>query len=270
MEKSICKSKAETISDLRFQISDVAYVNRRSEIRDLKCRGFSLVELLVVISIVAVLSVSTVVGFSTLGDALRLREVTGILSDQVRQSELKVLRGDFEKVIIHFLPNYVVMEEHEKFNEDDLMTIVLDPDDPICVDGDGDDTGPQIVLSDSGNLTQKDENEEPLELEAAGAGAQCIDFMESSEIEWNFKLTSGNESSNTLRLIHFNVKRDDSPSILNISEGSFSRVEISAPYGKKRLYLYDDVTDSYTLVNTLDITVQNEDGDSQNTITIRN
>ena len=163
-------------------------------------------------------------------------------------------------MIIHFQPDYIVMEEHEKFNEDDLMTIVLEPDNPICAND-----GALIVLSDSGNLTQKDENEELLELEAAGAGAQCINFMESSEIEWNFKLTSGNESSNTLRLIHFNVKREDSGSLLHISTGSGARIEISAPYGKQRIYY-----DTGALVNTLDITVQNEDGDSLNTITIRN
>ena len=229
-------------------------------------KGFSLVELLVVVSIIAVLSVSSIVGFGHLGDTLRAREVTGLLSDLIKQEGLKVLRGDFETVTINFLADYVVIEEQE---EGASMKLALGL---ACEDG-----GYKISWVNSGNLIQKDEDGAIIRIKSVlpEDPPECIDFKGAEEIEWNYQLTDGDRFSNIVRFAHFNLQREnlDNPIFITSavdpaleiipSSGEDSRIEITAPYGKKRIY-YDDKP-----VESVDITAEDENGNSRDTLTIR-
>ena len=227
-------------------------------------KGFSLVELLVVVSIIAVLSISSIVGFGYLGDTLRAREVTGLLSDLIKQEELKVLRGDFETVTINFLTEYVVIEEQERGAS---MELVLGSD---CGDG-----SYEISWTNGGNLIQKDGEGAVMKIKSVIAGSECVEFKNSEEIEWNYQLTNGDDFSNIVRFTHFNLQRDkpDNPiSItsavdlvlgINPTSGGDSRIEITAPYGKKRIYYSDESVES------VDITAEDENGNSQDILTIQ-
>lgn len=236
----------------------------------LKCSGFSLVELLVVVAVVAVLSVSSVVGFGYLGDILKAREVTGFISDNIRQEELKVLRGDFEKVVIHFLPDYLVIEE---WPEDIDLGLAFDP----CVDGYQLD---YIDFDGSANLTKRDEDGAVLAIENVTEVdiGECIQFDESEDIEWNYQLTKGNDYSPIIRFIHFNLhreSREQNPiSITNdkidssdyetvLDSGGSSQIEIIAPYSKKYIYYNDAVT---AIVR---ITAKDENENSEATLTLQ-
>lgn len=218
------------------------------KIQNSKFAGFTLVELLVVISIVAILSISSIVGFGYLGDILKAREATGVISDLIKQEELKVLRGDLEKAIIHFLPDYVVIEEEPEGANLDLVL----GNDTGCTDGHN------INYANNGNLTQKDGEGVVMQIKSVTSGSECIKFKNSEEeIEWNYQLVDGNQFSNIVRFVHFNLKREDPSNLISIIEGDGSRVEIAAPYGKKQIY------DDTGLVDSVKLTVEDENKNSQ-------
>lgn len=215
--------------------------------------GFSLVELLVVISIVAILSVSSIVGFGYLGDILKAREVTSLLSDAIKQEELKVLRGDFGKSIIHFLPDYVVIEEQPEGADLNLSL----GDDSGCADGHN------INFTDSGNLIQKDKDGMVMQIKSVEPPFECIEFKEAEEIEWSYQLIREKKFSNVIRFIHFNLQRENLLNPISITGGADSKIEIMAPYGKRKIY---DAGDQ--LVNLLDIIVEDESKNTSDTLTL--
>ncbi len=220
--------------------------------QNLRSNGFSLVELLVVIAIIAVLSVSSLVGFGHLGDTLRVREVTGFLGDSIKQEELKILRGDFEKATIHFLENYVVIEEQGEDANTKLLTLGTE-----C-SGDY-----NIKFSDDGSLTQRDGEDRTMEIKNVVKDAsECIAFKEAKDIEWNYQLSASDKHSSILRFVHFNLQRDslNNPAFINSNVGY--TIEIMAPYGKK--LVYDDT--GKLLDGSVKIEVTNNSGSTDELI----
>lgn len=227
---------------------------KQIKLNHLKTSGFSLVELLVVVSIVAVMSISSVVGFGYLGDILKAREVTSFLNDLVKQEELKVLRGDFDKAVIHFLPNFVAIEEGDDQSNPLLLKIGSS-----CIDG-------YNIDYQDGNLTQKNGEGEVIRVSSVSAASECIDFVNSEDVEWNYQLSNGDLSSNVVRFIHFNLSREDADrNPISIITGANSRMEILAPYGKKYIYYYN----SDTLVESLLLTVEDSDQNSSDSLTFQ-
>lgn len=214
-----------------------------------------MVELLVVVSIIAILSVSAVVGFGYLGDILKAREVTGFLGDVVKQEELKVLRGDFESTTVHFLDNYLVIESYA---EDASLELTLG-DSVDCADGHN------INIPIGGNLTQKDDEGTVMQIKTVLPGtAECIQFADSKQLEWNYELSSGDQQSNLLRFVHFNLKRENLNNPIAVITEVGARVEIVAPYGKKNVY-----NKSGSLTDSVEITVEDAGGNSQDTFILQ-
>jgi prepilin-type N-terminal cleavage/methylation domain-containing protein len=226
------------------------------KIQNSKLSGFSLVELLVVVAIVAVMAVSTIVGFGYLEDILRAREITGLMSDVIKQEELKVLRGDFKNVTIHFLQDYMVIEETPR-----EASFELTLDKTLCGTENED---YKIQFTQSGNLTKKDGDGAIIKIESATPPSKCIEFKDSEDIEWNYQLTDGNKFSNVIRFVHFNIQRESLGNPIFISEGAGSQIQIKAPYAKKDIY-----DDTGNLVGWTEITAKDENDSSQDTLIIR-
>jgi len=211
--------------------------------------GFSLVELLVVVSIVSILSVSSVIGFGYLGDTLKAKEAAGFISDIMKQEELKVLRGDFSKAVVHILADYLVIEE---WQADAIDVLALGSND--C-----DSNNYKILYKASGNLTQKDQDGNVIQVKPVTSSSnECIIFKSptNKDLEWNYQLVSGEQSSAVLRFVHFNLQRDDMGGGLTIRSSAGSRVEIFAPYGRKRYFRPDG-----TSASSLPIVVGNVEKD---------
>jgi four helix bundle protein len=209
-----------------------------------KVDGFSLVELLVVISIVALLSAGAVLGFGNLGTTLREKEVVGFLGDTIQQEELKVLRNDLSKARIHFLRDFLVIEE---WTSDSVPTLSLDG---LC-SGSADDKNRKISYS-SGNLTQKDGEGNVIAVKNVTAGTPCITFDSSQDLEWNYQLKTegGAKASPLIRFVHFNLQRSHSENFFSIGSNTGSILEIQSPYGKKRLFKLNS-DNSFTESNSL-------------------
>lgn len=223
-------------------------------------KGFSLVELIVVITIIAVLSISSVVGFGLLGDVLRVREVTGMLEDIVKQEELKVLRGDFIKSTINFYPNYVVIKE--ELEDSELILKLRKVDGSEC--SSCPDCEYKLKFEQKSALAKKDEEEEMLQIKSVeDTDVECVDFKNSDEIEWSYQLIGSDEVSDIIRFVHLNIQRDNLDNPISIISGEGSKFEIQAPYGKK--YAYDS---NNTLINEITLTVE-DTNENQDTITLK-
>jgi four helix bundle protein len=192
-------------------------------------RGFTLVELLVVVAIVAILSVSSVIGFGYLGNTLKARESAGFLSDIVKQEELKVLRGDFDKAVIHFLSDYLVIEEWPSGAAESLGFV-----NTTCNTNDY-----EIHYAASGNLTQKNGDGDVIQVKpviGSDTGIECPGFLKAKDTEWNFQLTSGDQSSAIIRYVHFNLQRDNIQDPLRLNSNAGAKAVVYAPYGRKRFF----------------------------------
>jgi len=187
-------------------------------------KGFTMVELIIVAAIIAIMSAASIVGFGYLGDTLKTREVTGMLGDIIKQEELKILRGDFTKATIHFLKNYIVIEEAEEGYDQTLLGLGS-----ACADD-------NEISYKAGVLTQKDGEGEIIDIRKVDLGGECVKFYTSPDNEWNYKLNDSDKFSGLLRFIHFNVQREDLNNPIYISDGVGTRIELTAPYGKKILY----------------------------------
>ena len=196
-------------------------------------KGFSLVELLVVITIIAVLSASSFAGFGYLGDILKVNEVSNVLKDSIKYEGLKILRGDFVRSDINFLSDFLVINQHPK--ETDLTLSFKRYE--KC------EGKYQILftLSDdvqAASLIKKNKNGKVLNIKSVrNGGSECISFKNSKDTIWDYQLISSKKSSNIIRFTHFNIQRSNLNDLMSIAEGNGSRVEIRAPYSKK--YFYD-------------------------------
>jgi four helix bundle protein len=236
-------------------IESKKHPNSRNSLQSLKSpnSGFSLVELLVVVSIVAILSVSSVIGFGYLGNSLRAKEAAGFISDIVKQEELKILRGDFNKAVVHFLPDYLVIEEWQSNATESLSlnpaTCNAPPDNHIEY---------PIKISQTGNLTKKDGEGVVLEVRPVADTDPpiCAPFANALETEWSYQLASGDQLSAALRFIHFNLQRDNSQGKLSILSNAGAVAEIRAPYGRKSFYKADGSSADALTLDVGDINVR--------------
>ncbi len=206
--------------------------------KDIKTKGFSLVELLIIVSIISIMSSTTVVGLGRMKQALQFRESVAFLSDIVRAQELKVLRGDFEKVVIRFLENYLVIEEYPP--ESTLELAMFD-----CLARTKGEVDYGVTLGkNEGVLVQKGSDRVIQTRNLKKGVFDCqTDFSQSEELEISYQLTRLDEFSPIIKFIHFNLKREASDSLrgainnpIYIGVGSGSRIEMFAPYSKKLVY----------------------------------
>lgn len=218
-------------------------------------RGFSLVELLVIVSIISILSITSVAGFGRLKEILQLKEATHFLSDLIKQEELKVLRGDYDRAVIHFFKDYVVIEEYPADLAFDLFLY------DQCPHG----YGVKLGNEDGTTLIQKSPHGVVQTRNLQKNKPDCTtDFKKSPFTELSYQLVKGQEVSNVIRFMHFNLNRnpqdetqkDSIPSPVEISWGAKSRIEMVAPYGNKTIFNHENTIRESSIIHLIDKTTQ--------------
>lgn len=189
---------------------------------------------MVVVAIMSIMASSVVLGFNSFEKTIRVRETAGVITDIIKNLELDMLRRDYTRQTVHFNQDYLVSEAE---NENQTLTLKYDTG---CTGG-----KETLKADNSGSATpvylaQRDPEGNNLNLSLIPAGTTqtvCVDFLHSKESEWDYQLFSGSDISQTIRFIHFNLRRDDDPSTwARITAGSNYTLQITAPYADKTFY----------------------------------
>jgi len=194
-------------------------------------QGFSLLEIMVTVAIIAIMASTVVIGFGSFEKTVRTQETAGVISDTIKNLELEMIRRDFVKQTVNFEANYLVIEAEVENQTLDLKW----NREGSC----GDDEELEIT-NPSGlpvYLAQRDKYGNNMQIDAITTTSDtvCVDFLGSDETEWRYQLFSGSDRSQTIRFVHFNIKRDGNPDNPAIQPNSYT-LKITAPYGSKEFY----------------------------------
>lgn len=191
---------------------------------------------MVTVAVIGIMAGSVVVGFSSFGNVVRVRETAGVLSDTVKRLELETIRRDYLSNLIHFEEDYLVVESAVEG-----QTITLEYK-GIGGGGCEADEAELEVANNSGSpyyLAQRDQYGNNMEISNVADGDTetiCVDFNASDEIEWQYQVFQGSDVSQVVRFLHFNIRRDSTADPVQITAGNQYSLEIAAPYAKKTFY----------------------------------
>ena len=220
-------------------------------------KGFSLLEIMVVVAIISIMAASVVVGFGSFESTVRTRETAGVISDTLKNLELEMIRRDYVKQTVHFEPEYLIVE-----TQVENQTLGLKWNGPGgCAEGE------ELEITNTVSptpvyLARRDRYGNNMEINAFTGASEtaCVDFAESEETEWQYQLFTGADRSQVIRFIHFNVRRGDKD-VVSIQNNDVT-LEISAPYAGKKYY--DDGTPA-----TGTVALQLQDGGDPVTLTLQ-
>ncbi len=189
---------------------------------------------MVVISIMAIMSVTVVVSFNGLAEKIRVKETAGVIKDLIKQLELEVLNDDYQQNIIHFESDFLVVKSQAKGSNLTLNYEGMSPD-GCEVNAVG------LSVSDvegEVELHRNDDKGNPLEVTTLSEQElHCVEFQSSKKLEWAFQLKSESDTSNVIRLIHFNLNRYNLKHTVQIESGNEYELVIEAPYAKEHFLL---------------------------------
>ncbi|MBI5411902.1 prepilin-type N-terminal cleavage/methylation domain-containing protein [Candidatus Peregrinibacteria bacterium] len=198
--------------------SQISTVN--CQMSKVKCaNGFSLVELLIAVAIIAIISVGSMASFSLVGDIVRVKQGAGLIQDIIHQMDGQALRGEYQKMTVHFLTNYLVIEYEPKGLESNLLKWDSN----------------NITATQGGNLYKSDSAGRQISINVVPAGSvQNLDtnFRNAKEDGWQFQLKNGNQFSEIIALRHFNVNRDSQQTNLLSLDPNTVILTVEAPYAK--------------------------------------
>jgi len=191
---------------------------------------------MVVVAIISIMSGTVVLGFNSFGQTVRVRETAGVITDLIKNMELGMIRRDYKKQTIHFAPDYLVTEAEAEEQDPDLL---LSWNGPSGTCGNAEELAIQNNSLSVVYLAKRDNHENNMEINPISPGAvtECINFKNSEEPEWQYQLFSGSKKSQTIRFLHFNIRRDDQSNLPAIEQGPPTyTLEISAPYAGETFY----------------------------------
>ncbi len=200
-------------------------------------KGFTLVEIMVVVVILALLSTAAVVGFGGAKESIQIEETAKVIQDRLKQLELEAINGEYESHLIHFQPELLVVDSRPSSNsltlsylgfglegcEENETTLSFETDQQV-----------NLILQD-----QKGQNLELLPFKTDTT--YCAPMMDDQSLSWQYQLQSNGAFSNRIRFLHFNLDRDGSHAPVQISSGTDLQLKIEAPYGKKTFYKLGEI-----------------------------
>ena len=214
--------------------------------------GFSLVELMVAVAIIAVLASGAVIGIGGTADEMEVRESAKYIKDVVQKAELRALKEPVT-MNIRFLPGFLVIDEVYEGGDAgvDTSDVCTSPEEGFAVVSEGQLTQTTDLhgMAFAMEVYADEENPQPF----------CFDFDNARDTEWIFEMTS-EEENRVIRYIHFNLLRDNPGKFILDTAGDDLRLVIIGPQIKARYFKNgESVSDlSFSLVKADDLSVSTD------------
>lgn len=190
-----------------------------------KKSGFTLVELMVTVVIIAVISAGTYVGFQGFREAIVLEESAEIVQDILADLELEIVREEFKDITVYFEEDYLVI-----ISEPENYTLDLQPS---C-------SNEGVVANNIGELRKKNEDYSLISKNMAMGDEDCGDFLDSEDYKWEYQLFKSGDKSPSIRYVRYNVNWESTAN-LSMGAGDGSYMLIEGPYIAKSYYDSSDV-----------------------------
>jgi len=195
--------------------------------------AFTLVELLIVISILAILGVSAVVGFGGFSDKLGMEQATTVVDDVIAELENEILMEKYEKTTLYFYPHYLLAISEPKGSTKPTLELSNQSCEP---------SGQALANYKAGNLIIKNEQGEIIQIKALPSEHnECVDFKASGDLEWEVQLRNSELYSPVIRFIHFNLDPEKRGEITLANQNT--RLELEEPYANQNWYKGDMLMD---------------------------
>ncbi|QQR83367.1 prepilin-type N-terminal cleavage/methylation domain-containing protein [Candidatus Peregrinibacteria bacterium] len=193
--------------------------------------GFSLVELLVVMAIIGILYTTTTLGLRGFGDQLNLEEVGHFLTALVGQQQLRLLNETIDQIVIEFQPDYLILSEHAA---SPLQWSVLG----VCPEGH------LLSLSTAAGgappadtvVLRRNEKGQTFNETLVGQTLCVSKFTSSTDRLWELQAIAGTETSDLVRLMHFNVDRRSRLGRIQILNANGQKAELTRELNTKRYF----------------------------------
>jgi len=216
----------------------------------LRKRGFSLVELMVTVAIIAIVSGTAYVGLGSFRESVIVQQSIEVLKDTLYIVEQEIVRDEYERATIYFDEEYLRV-----YAEPEDASLNLDFQ-PACPDDVG------VVTSDMGQLKKRNEKV-TIRIKNVNGDSDCGNFMTSEDLKWEWQMFYNGNVSPNVRYIHYNPNRDTTSdlTITNDDSGFGSYMVIEGPYVSKSFF---DSTG--TEVDELTLTLTDDDNEEIFTI----
>lgn len=200
-------------------------------------KGFTLLEIMIVVAILAIMASGVTVGLNGFGKTVHVRETAGVIQDIIRELELETVKKDYLKSTIHFKTDYLVVE-----SELEGATLPIELNNSDCIQAD--DEAPEIVFLNSRN---REGNAIQAHFFLSNDPYCPGNFASSGQLHREYQLIDQNGNvSDVIRWIDFNLNQDPGSEAVAIRDNDYI-VEVSASYGSKRIYNDSDKVPEATL-----------------------
>lgn len=189
---------------------------------EMTVRGFSLVELMVTVAIIAIVSGTAYVGLGSFRESLVVQQSVEVVKDTLYMVEQEIVRDEWESATIYFDEDYLRIYAEP---EDASLNLDFDPGCPQDVG---------VVSTDLGELQKKNEKV-TVKILNFNNDSDCGNFMASKDLVWEWQMFYEGEESPNVRYFHYNKNRE-STGDLSITTGADSYMVIEGPYVSKKYY----------------------------------
>ncbi|MFH1410398.1 MAG: prepilin-type N-terminal cleavage/methylation domain-containing protein [Patescibacteria group bacterium] len=222
-----------------------------------KTKGFTLIEMMVVVAIIAVMTSAVTIGFHSFFSTINVQNVPGYISDILHELSQEAILREYKKSSVYFENSYLLADSR---NADADFT--LDWEKVSVTIGDCEAGNLRLKSSDDDQLLKRDANGELLDkpVQLLKDEEICIDPLEYKEREFVYSLESAHGFSNEIRIFPLNLNLRGSDDIY--LENNDYRLDILQPYGQKKRYLNGIPLDDNTAAT---ITVKSTDGEAETT-----
>ena len=218
-------------------------------------KGFTLIELMVVVAIMAIMSVGASVGFQSFFQYVTVQNASGYLQTVISQLSTEVSDNDYKKSSVYFEGLYLLVDSKSA-----AADLTLGWEKVLVASGDCKVGDVKLKSSDEAYFFVRDNEGELLDdfMQLSQNQEICIDPLEHKKQEIIYELQTPTDTSNQIRLFPLDPEGNNSSG--TFIEANDYRLDILWRYGQKKRYKAGNLLDDGTPAT---LTIKSTDGEAE-------